>query len=52
MKKEFLNKVLREGVVDTKNYRYVCRYDGIYRIKLEHLNTTAAYTEWEKVAWN
>jgi len=50
MKKEFLNKVLKEGAVDTKNYRYISRNDGIYRIKLEYLNTTAAYTEWEKVA--
>ena len=52
MTKAFENKVIKMGMVDTKNYRYryvvtdTCR---IERILLSKLDTTAAYTDWEVV---
>lgn len=50
MTKEFKQKLKTRGTTDTKKYRYTIKngYE-IYRIKLEYLDTTAAYTEWEKV---
>ena len=41
---EFLKRVKRERIVDTKKYRYYCEndYDGrIMRVPIEYLNTTA-----------
>lgn len=40
------------GVYDTRRYRYVATNDrpGFERIKLDYLDTTAAYTGWEPVA--
>lgn len=55
MKKEFIEKVLNERLVDTKSYRYVAkvRFDGkqeIKRLRLEYLDTTKAIDGWEIVA--
>lgn len=51
MKKEFIEKVKRDIIVDTKNYRYI--YDGstncINRINKNKLDTTAVLFEWETI---
>jgi len=53
MKKEFIEKVLRERIVDTKQYRYVAKVkDGkqyINRLPVADLDTTAAIDGWETV---
>lgn len=49
MTKAFENRVKREGIVDTKNYRYCVRDNKIVRIELDKLDTTAALTDWETV---
>ena len=51
MKKQFLDKVISYGMIDTKRYRYRCDgSDGkIYRIELDKLGTTAVYTGWKEV---
>lgn len=50
MTKEFKRKLRTWGPINTKKYRYIIKdNDEIYRIKLEYLDTTAAYTGWEKV---
>ena len=52
MTKAFENKVRKYGRVDTKNYRYmVGEHEEIVRIKIEYLDTMAAYDEknWEVV---
>lgn len=58
MKKEFVERVIRERIVDTKDYRYVVeecsgfneQWLEIRRIKLADLDTTAAIDGWETVA--
>lgn len=68
MKKEFIQKVLREGAVDTRDYRYVSgvvqdagkQYRAIKRISRDALGTTSALNDksdhnpfgWETVAKN
>lgn len=53
MKKDFEEKVIRLGVIDTRKYRY--RFVGspsaprIERIPLKDLDTTAALNGWEVV---
>ena len=57
MKKEFVEKVKREGIVDTKSYRYrtaICNGARtqklqILRLPIEGLDTTAAIDGWEVV---
>ena len=53
MKKDFENKVIRYGMVDTKKYRYILRTtingDVIERIPIEYLGTTMAINGWEIV---
>lgn len=56
MTKAFKARVNREGIVDTKKYRYATYQDmnagglwKIRRIELNKLDTTAAYTDWEDV---
>lgn len=53
MTKMFREKVLQNGTVDTKAYRYrfvECGDHGeIRRIRLEYLDTTAALDSWETV---
>ena len=49
MTKTFETRVKREGIVDTKNYRYCARDNKIVRIALDKLDTTAALTDWEIV---
>lgn len=53
MKKNFLKRVIREGTVDTREYRYIVRERNngaaIYRLPLEWLDTTAAIDGWELV---
>ena len=57
MKKEFIEKVKREMVVDTKKYRYRTQgWNGahtqklqILRLPIEDLGTTAAIDGWEVV---
>ena len=53
MTKAFESKVLKEGIVDTKNYRYrfvsePCNV-RIERIEIYKLDTTLALTDWEIV---
>lgn len=52
MKKDFIERVKREGIVDTKGYRYVVDNENgqIKRLPLEDLDTTAAIDSWEVVA--
>ena len=50
---EFLKRVLREKIVDTRKYRYTLRetylcYD-IVRLPIEYLDTPKAYEPWELV---
>ena len=50
--KAFAQKIIRnQGIIETATYRYI--YDtengSFERIRKEHLDTTAAYTEWETV---
>ena len=57
MTKKFVEKVIREQIVDTRAYRYTYKVcDGateqwfeIRRLPLDKLDTTAALTEWETV---
>lgn len=57
MTKNFEERVLREGVVDTEKYRYIVKDKygcekiarGIYRLPINHLDTTAAIDSWELV---
>lgn len=53
MKKEFAEKVMRELIVDTRKYRYICAdccdRSEIRRLPLEYLDTTAALDGWETV---
>lgn len=53
MTKIFREKILQNGTVDTKIYRYrfvECRdHAEIRRIRLEYLDTTAALDSWETV---
>lgn len=53
MTKAFIERVKREEMVDTKNYRYISKIDGdklvIKRLPIEALDTTEAYSGWEKV---
>lgn len=45
----FKCKVVREGIVDTRKYRYVYRDGKILRIELQKLDTVAALTDWVEV---
>lgn len=57
MKKEFVEKVKREGIVDTKSYRYRTAIRNgadaqklqILRLPIEDLDTTSAIDGWEVV---
>lgn len=57
MDNKFFDKVLRERIVDTKQYRYTVKErndaDGqhieIVRLPISSLNTTAAIDGWETV---
>ena len=57
MRKELRERVLRKGIVDTRNYRYItkeCRdaseqWLEIRRLPLTSLDTTAAIDGWETV---
>ena len=53
IKEEFLKKVLKNGWVDTRNYRYVVKDDwlckDIIRIRKEYLGTMKVYEPWEVV---
>lgn len=58
MTKQFIQKVLAMGSVDTRNYRYIVKHcynhdeqwAEIRRLPLESLDTTAAIDGWETVA--
>ena len=53
MKKSFIEKVIRENIVDTRSYRYhaVCLPDRleIRRLPIASLDTTDAINGWETV---
>lgn len=49
MTKTFETRVKREGIVDTKKYRYCARDNKIVRVELDKLGTTAALADWEIV---
>ena len=57
MTKQFINRVLRELTVDTKQYRYNVvdchnlneQWREIRRLPLSKLDTTAALTDWKTV---
>lgn len=53
MTQEFIEKVIRERIVDTKTYRYIVKDVGdhmeIRRLPISKLDTTAALSGWEIV---
>lgn len=49
MRKSFIEKVVREGIVDTKKYRYIMRGAKIFRLPISCLDTTQAIDGWEIV---
>lgn len=57
MKKEFIERVIRERIVDTDKYRYIIKdchdayqqYQEIRRLPLSDLDTTNAIDGWETV---
>ena len=57
MKTEFINRVISECIVDTKQYRYIAVYTNngneqwveIHRIPLKSLDTTDTINGWETV---
>ncbi len=53
MNKNFENRIVRERIVDTKNYRYILAETAttreIKRIRIDLLDTTAAIDGWETV---
>lgn len=58
MTKEFMAKVLNQGCVDTRNYRYIAKevrdaenqWQRILRLPISELDTTSALDGWEVVA--
>lgn len=60
MTKKFIKRIIKEGIVDTKKYRYVLQENihtmelEIQRIKIEYLDTDKAYKKeyWETVKKN
>lgn len=42
---KFLRKVYREGIVDTRKYRYILRGREIMRIAIDALDTIAALSD-------
>lgn len=53
MKKDFIEKVIRELTVDTEKYRYVYEVSAscavIKRLPISYLDTTASIDGWEVV---
>lgn len=51
MKKEFMDKVIKEGIVDTRNYRYMfdTEIGCIKRIEIRLLDTPYVREGWEIV---
>ena len=57
MTKNFIDRVLKERIVDTRNYRYVVKecynadeaWGEIRRLPIADLGTTAAIDGWETV---
>lgn len=58
MTKQFIDRVINEGMVDTKDYRYTVKevmgknglVNQIQRLPIDYLGTTAAIDGWETVA--
>lgn len=58
MTKEFVAKVLNQGCVDTRTYRYIVKevhdaenqWQRILRLPISELGTTSALDGWEVVA--
>ena len=53
MTRKFIEKVIQQGTVDTRNYRYVYRADSvnawIERLPIDWLDTTRAIDGWKIV---
>lgn len=53
MNKNFKNRVIKERIVDTKNYRYCVIEEGnqllIKKLPIEYLGTTQAINGWKIV---
>lgn len=49
MRRDFLRKVIWEGIVDTRKYRYFHGDGCIARIERKYLGTTDALNHWEVV---
>ena len=53
IKETFLKKVLENGCLDTRNYRYIVKdnwlCNDIIRIRKDYLGTTKVYEPWEFV---
>ena len=57
MTKQFIQKILSLGSVDTRDYRYIVKecynaneqWREIYRLPIKDLDTTEAINGWEKV---
>lgn len=49
MKKTFIERVIRESIVDTRKYRYIVKDGKIMRLPIKDLGTTVAINGWEDV---
>ena len=51
MKKDFIKKVIEQGIVDTKLFRYIyeSNTNEIKRLSIKDLDTTNAIDNWETV---
>lgn len=51
--KNFAAKVLANGMIDTRNYRYIIKCDNygcqVLALPIKFLDTTAAYDNWKVV---
>lgn len=53
MRKDFIEKIKKEHIIDTKKYRYVFEgtwdYAYIKRLPIKYLDTTRAINDWETI---
>lgn len=49
MKKDFIGKVISDGIVDTRKYRYIVNDGKIMRLPIKDLDTTVAINGWKEV---
>lgn len=45
----FIERVIKESIVDTRKYRYIVKDGNIMRLPINYLDTTAVIDGWEVV---